>query len=318
MSRLCSARLACTACPGQAAWRSEGPSTPKHAVCGSLGSAGGLAGQQGGTGSQQRQAAGHPLARGGRQRRRVRTGEHANGVGFCGALSGLIYETKTLESLAELNAPSTPSPPPPPFYPTEASSRKIDPAKDIGLFSKQGFYIALFDVDLPAEPAWKRWCRLTYAAAVVKVTAVVHRAAMALAPLFPFMAFLANLLLSAHEWAVKQARVLRGTGRGRCMTAQPDAREHSLLLMPSHSHVQDKIRFFRQLYGITDETVAAFRRLQEEVKASSSGTQQKFIADARPGQDARGDVEVTIRVLEFGTLVGEEKVLIMPDGTEVR
>lgn len=88
--------------------------------------------------------------------------------------------------------------------------------------------------------------------------------------------------------------------------------------MPSPLHVQDKIQFFRQLYGITDEAVATFRRLQEEVKASSSGTQQKFIANARPGQDARGDVEVTIRVLEHGTQVGEEKVLILPDGTEVR
>ncbi len=74
---------------------------------------------------------------------------------------------------------------------------------------------------------------------------------------------------------------------------------------------------YRRLYGITDETVAAFRQLTADVKAHSTGGLQKFIAEARPCRDI-SSVEVTIWVMMHGMLYCEEKVLILPNGDLIR
>ncbi len=75
----------------------------------------------------------------------------------------------------------------------------------MGLFDKRGYLNALYDIGPPEEAAWKRRCRLTFAAAVGKLAAALHSGVMALPELFPFRAMLAKLTLILFLWAERQA-----------------------------------------------------------------------------------------------------------------
>lgn len=210
--------------------------------------------------------------------------------------------------------------------------------------------MALYDIDMPKEPAWKRWCRLAFAALVMKVAAALHRIAMGwnmraaarqsrLMYDYDFPQFqsnseasisgwLAKVTLLAFMWAERQASRAAGVTRvgagaaeknvqGKSNRKAPRIELCSLPALPIGCNLQDPKQMYRRLYGITDQTVAAFRKLREEVKAHSSGSLQKFIAEVRPCTDI-SSVEVTIWVMVHGMLYCEDRVLILPNGDLIR